>query len=141
MAKKYKPVSNLRSNHGGTSNFPPAFDMALLAGGVAIVGNVGRNRSKGKDGFSGGKEWVRLVGAIIALSIVLGFSDRGHLSQPVRAFAALVLLVAILYYAQFLFGKKIVLKKGASGSSSGKSSGASSGSRYPDHKTITQNRD
>ena len=139
MAKN-KPIANLRSNHGGTSNFPPAFDMTLMAGAVAIVGNVARNRSKGQDGFAGGREWVRLVGAIIALTIVLGFSDRGSLSQPVRAFAALVLLVAILYYTQFLFGKKVVLKKGSSSSSkSGTSSGSSS--LYPDHKNITQNRD
>jgi hypothetical protein len=115
--------------------------MVLMAGGVAVVGNVARNRSKGQDGFAGGKEWVRLVGAIIALAVVLGFSDRGHLSQPVRAFAALALLVAILYYTQFLFGQKVVLKKGSSSSRSGKSSGSSSGSRYPDHKKITQNRD
>lgn len=139
MAKS-KPVANLRSNHGGSSNFPPAFDLTLMAGAVAIVGNVARNRAKGQDGFAGGREWVRLVGAIIALTVVLGFADRGSLSQPVRAFAALVLLVAILYYTQFLFGKKVVLKKGNSGSNSGTSSGGSSGSRYPDHKIITQNR-
>lgn len=141
MAKN-KTVSNLRSNHGGTSNFPPAFDMVLMAGGVAVVGNVARNRSKGQDGFAGGKEWARLVSAIIALAVVLGFADRGHLSQPVRAFAALALLVAILYYTQFLFGQKIVLKKGATSSKkSGSSSGSSSGSRYPGHNNITKNKD
>lgn len=135
-----KAVANLRSNHGGSSNFPPAFDMTLMAGAVAIVGNVARNRSMGQDGFAGGKEWARLVAAIIALTIVLGFADRGSLSQPVRAFAALVLLVAILFYTQFLFGKKVVLKKGSSGAKSGRGSGDKAGSRYPDHKIITQNR-
>lgn len=101
-----KPIANLRSNGGASTNFPPAFDMVLMAGGIAVLGNIGRNRAKGQDGFAGGKEWVRLVSAIIALSIVLGFADRGSLSQPVRAFAALALLGVVLYYTQFLFGQK-----------------------------------
>lgn len=112
MAKRAKQFGNTfnvgaipASSAGMRNGMPPAFDMVAMAGVISIIGNMARNRRKGKNAFDGGKSWAKMVSAIIALALILGFMDKGALSQPVRAFAALGLLVAVLYYTTYIFKK------------------------------------
>lgn len=88
-------------NRSVSGGFPPADDLVIVAGVLAIIGNVARNARAGTVGDP--VAWVKLVFSTVVLAIILGLLDRGSFRGPVRAFAALGVLVALLYYSQDIF--------------------------------------
>ena len=105
----YSPpgVSSQRIANG----FPPAYHMVLVTLVIALIGNV-RKDSFDNITDSNPTDWFKKIFAGIILAIVLGMLDRGSMSGPVRAFSALLLLVAIFYYTPY-FGvtKKVTATK------------------------------
>lgn len=88
--------------------FPPADDLVIVAGAIAVIGNVARHARNNTVGAP--TAWVKLIFSIFALAIILGLLDRGTMRGPVRAFAALGLLVSLLYYSQDIFPATAVKK-------------------------------
>ena len=90
--------SNIQVRNPGWHNgLPPAFDLIAITYAIVIWGNISRNKGTSAPSMDMA-EVVKITGPTVILAIILGFADRGPMASPVRAFCALGLLVAVIYY-------------------------------------------
>lgn len=89
----------LNNNNGYMVNsLPPAFDLIAATYVVVMWGTISKGSLTPKGAGIDFATVVKITAPTALLAVILGFMDRGALSSPVRAFAGLSFLVAVLYY-------------------------------------------